>query len=105
MSGEETYDPDACLGDDGRACYIEEWLAYIHPSIHPYILHSINPVDYKKEGKTIPSTKFHAIGLPSCWLASPALPRRGSSSAVPCVAGFSSGMPVADAMILIKSGE
>ena len=31
-------------------------------------------------GGTIPSTKLNCKPLPSCWLASPARPRRGSSS-------------------------
>ena len=37
--------------------------------------------------------------FPSCCEASPARPRRGSSSPRPWVAGFSSGMPVSEAMV------
>ena len=37
--------------------------------------------------------------FPSCCEASPARPRRGSSSPRAWVAGFSSGMPVAEDMI------
>lgn len=36
---------------------------------------------------------------PSCCDASPARPRRGSSSPRPWVAGFSCGMPVAEAIV------
>ncbi len=85
-----TNDPDAGLGDDSCACsnVCQSW-------IHIYRLGS-------EEEEEIPRTKFHPMGFPSCWLASPALPSKGSSSAAPCVAGFSCGMPVADAMAVTR---
>ena len=49
----------------------------------------------------LPSTRFASNPFPSCWLASPALPRSGSSSVVSRLlgAGLDSGMPVAEAMV------
>ena len=47
----------------------------------------------------IPRTKLNCMPFPSCCEASPARPRRGSSSPRPWVAGFSSGMPVAEAIV------
>ena len=37
--------------------------------------------------------------FPSCCEASPARPRRGSSSPLPSVAGFSCGIPVAEDIV------
>ena len=47
----------------------------------------------------IPRTKLNWIPLPSCCEASPARPRRGSSSPLPSVAGFSCGIPVAEDIV------
>lgn len=46
----------------------------------------------------VPRTRLNCIPFPSCCEASPARPRRGSSSPRPFAAGFESGMPVADAI-------
>ena len=50
----------------------------------------------------VPRTKLNWMPCPSCCEASPARPRRGSSSPLPWVAGFSSGMPVAEAIVRVE---
>ena len=52
-----------------------------------------------QESADIPRTKLNWIPFPSCCEASPARPRRGSSSPLLSVAGFSCGIPVAEDMM------
>ncbi len=90
-TGRGTNDPDACLGDYGGT-----WGRGVSGCIMKWRLEvgRFEGVVY------VPRTKLNWMYWPSCWLASPLLPSRGSSSALLWLtAGFSSGIPVAEDIV------